>query len=328
MADSDPRLDRLRGLAGSKQAEDVCAALRAVWDGGRQPARILFRRQFARLDSPIRGPVSDRKLPSRRARPPSTRLILPRGVAQSLYLTLVFVAQCERGPTEPAFVGRPLSDSSPSPAMSPWTDLVMVPADRRVGTASSHLVETNRLRQLEEAVKKLASDDFRLVALPHGGDRRDRLRDFTPLLESGRLGAASRVPYTVPMPGDVVFSVPSRFFLNGWHGLLSPSELAMLFAVWASSPSDSAGSSRVFLEGDTRIRRYGLSPAAYATQAFLEELDVLDVVVPPGRRSDGTFIGQKKGESPLLNSFMVKEDGFKKAAMSVVLPAWKGWSKK
>jgi hypothetical protein len=328
MTDTDPRGERLAELAASKQAADVCSALKGVWKAGRRPERIVFRRQFARLDAPVRGPVSDRKLPARPARPPSTRLIYPKGVAQSFYLTMLFVAQCERGPGQVARVGRPLSATpSSAPDVSPWSDLVMVPAERQPGS-TSHLVETNRLRQLEAAVKALAADEVRLVALPHGGEARGKLRDFTPLMESGYLGRASRVPYAVPQQGDAVFSVPASFFLNGWPGVLSPSELAMLFAVWASSPDDSASKSRVFLEGDTRIRHYGLSPAAYASQRFLQELDVLHVDVPSGRRSDGTFVGHKKGDSPLLNSFTVMESGFSKPALSVVMPSWKVWKGK
>jgi hypothetical protein len=70
-----------------------------------------------------------------------------------------------------------------------------------------------------------------------------------------------------------------------------------------------AGSSPVWLQGEARIRRYGLPPAADGTQSLLQDLDVLDVHVPDGRREDGTFVGRHKGESPLLNSFTVREAG-------------------
>jgi hypothetical protein len=60
----------------------------------------------------------------------------------------------------------------------------------------------------------------------------------------------------------------------------------------------------------------------------LQELDVLHVDVPSGRRSDGTFVGHKKGDSPLLNSFTVMESGFSKPALSVVMPSWKVWKGK
>jgi len=318
---SDPRLSRLRMLVADKQAEDVCAALKTTWANGQAPARILFRRPFARLDNHVRGPVSDRKLPPRAKRPPSTRLIYPRGVAQPLYLTMIFVAQCERRPGQTASTGRPMTDRNPTQHSSlPWSDLVMVPAGRRSGK-SYHRVEENRVRQLEEALKLLASDEIRLVDLPHRGEARGMLRDFVPLVESGLLGRASRPAYTVPTADDEVFSVPANFFLNGWHSALTPSELAMLFAIWASSPHDAASTSYVWLEGETRIRRFGLSPAAYGTQAFLSDLDVLDVRVPNERRPDGTFVGKKNGDSPLLNSFMIREAGFDKPAVPLVMAA-------
>jgi hypothetical protein len=320
----DPRMERLRGLEGGKQAADVCTALKRVWDEGLRPPRVLVRRQYARLDIPVSGPVSDRKLPARPSRPPSTRLIYPRGVAQDFYLTMLFVTQCERGPGQRVASGRPLSIPSPTATgLRPWTDLVMVPAERRAGTSTHHSVEINRLRQLEAAVRKLAADDVRLVDLPHSGDPRGRLKGFVPLVESGLLGYASRTPYSVPGASDEVFSVPASFFMNGWHSALTASEVAMLFAVWAASPNDAASASHMWLEGEARIRRYGLSPAAYGTQAFLQDLDVLHVDVPDGRREDGTFVGLKKGESPLLNSFMVLETGFDKPAVPVVMATLK-----
>lgn len=317
-------MKRLRSLVGKKQADDVCAELRKVWDTGHSPERVLFRRGYARHDAPIAGPVSDRQVPPRHQRPPSTRLIFPRGVTQAFYLTMLFVAQCKRRPGQKALVGRPIAEPDPAnPDVAPWTDLVMVPAERRPGTTSAHLVEENRVRQLEAAAKKLATNDIRLLDLPHGNELRGPLRDFVPLLEIGRLGHASRTPYTVPLPTEHVFSVPAAFFLNGWHSALTPSEVAMLFTVWASSPHDTASTSPVWLEGETRIRRYGLSPGAYGTQAFLQDLGVLQVTMPEGRRQDGTFIGKKAGESPLLNSFMVLETGFNKQAVPTVMATLK-----
>ena len=119
-------------------------------------------------------------------------------------------------------------------------------------------------------------------------------------------------------------TVPAPFFLNGWHHVLNPSETAMLFAVWASSPSDEAGTSRVWLTGESRIERYGLGPDAYGTQTLLSEFGVLDIDVPSGRRPDGTFIGHKKGESPLLNGFRIMEDGFDKPALPIVMATLQG----
>lgn len=319
-ASEDPRLRRLRALLGDKQSIDVCAALQTVWSSGHQPGRILFRRQYARLDSPVTGLVSDRKLPPRNVRPPSTRIITPRGVGQPFFLTMLFVAQCERRPGQAARIGRPLTDPNPTQDRDrPWSDLIMVPATRRGGTTSYHRVEENRVRQLRDALKLLASDDCRLVDLPRRGAARGMLNEFVPLVESGLLGRASRPRYTVPTAADQVFSVPASFFLNGWHSALTMSEVAMLFAVWSSSPSDSANSSHLWLEGETRIRRYCLSPAAYGTQTFLSDLGILDVRVPDGRRPDGTFIGHKAGESPLLNSFMILESGFEKPAVPLVM---------
>jgi hypothetical protein len=90
----DPRIVRLKALTKDRQPADVCALLTKIWQAGLKPDRITFRRQYARREKPAPGPFSDRKLPPRTLRPPSTRLIYPRGVAKSLYLTMLFVAQC------------------------------------------------------------------------------------------------------------------------------------------------------------------------------------------------------------------------------------------
>ena len=80
---SAPRMEKLRALAAGKQSVDVANALREIWTAGRPPVRVRFRRQFARHDAPLKAAFSDRKLPPRPLRPPSTRLVLPRGVARS-----------------------------------------------------------------------------------------------------------------------------------------------------------------------------------------------------------------------------------------------------
>jgi hypothetical protein len=318
-----PRMSRLRALSGDRQAEDVPKALRKVWSQGLCPQRVLFRRQFARLDTPASSAYSDRKLPPPQERPPSTRLIKPRGVAQSLYLTVLFVAQCEREGGQLATTDRRLTDPTPRPHLMPWADLLMIPAGHRIGGKGHQRADDNRVRQLHEGLRLLASNEMRLVDLPRASASRDKLEGFVPLIETGVLERASRPHYRIPAPTGQLFSVPANFFINGWHSALSTSEVAMLFALWAASPNDSAGSSRVWLEGETRIRRYGLSPAAYSSQALLQAFGVLAVHVPNERRPDGTFVGMKKGDSPLLNSFTVNESGFDKPAVPTVMATLK-----
>jgi hypothetical protein len=129
-----PRMKRLRALTADKQAIDVPAALKHLWSQGSRPPRTLFRRQFARLDRPASGTFSDRALPPPHKRPPSTRLIRPRGVAQAFFLTMLFVAQCERQAGQVVGTDRRLTDPNPDPDLPPWADLVMVPAEHTPGT--------------------------------------------------------------------------------------------------------------------------------------------------------------------------------------------------
>lgn len=322
---SPARMAKLRELSATRQVDDVSKQLAQIRADGRSPDRIAFRRPYARLDIPTLGPYSDLALPPPELRPPNTRLLLPRGVAQAAYLTVLFVTQCDRAPGQAAVAGRPLSDpGATATSIRPWTDLIVVPAATRPGTQTSHRVETNRIRGIESAIRKLSEPDVRLVELPNRATKVEAVRAFMPLAETGLLGYPSRTAYTVPSAGEPVFTVPASYFTNGWHNVLTPSENAMLFAVWASSPSDEAGKSKVWLSGDTRIERYGLGPDAYGTQTLLSEFGVLDIDYPPGRRADGTFIGQKKGESPLLNGFRVAEDGFAKPALPIVMATIKG----
>lgn len=320
-----PRIARLKAMTKDRQPADVSTQLTKIWEAGHRPERIRFRRPYARREQPAPGPFSDRKVPPRKLRPPSTRLILPRGVAQSMYLTMMFVAQCEATPGKAPPAGRPIADPRAPEHRRPWTDLVVVPAEHRPG-ATSRLIEMNRVRQLETAVKKLADNDVRLVHLPFGDEARGKLKEFEILAETGYLGRASRMAYTVPKSEEQTFSVPASFFLQGWLAALTPSEVGMLFAIWAASPADTAATSPVWLEGDIRIRHYGLSPDAYGSQSLLEELGLLKVTVPPGRRPDGTFVGHKKGESPLLNSFQINEPGLTKDAVPWVMATLKNRS--
>jgi hypothetical protein len=321
------RLDHLRQLTAKHQARDVTAALRAEWSEGRKPERIYLRRSFARLDKPIMGAFSDRKLPPRKMRPPATRLIAPRGVTLQTFLTVLFVAQCGLAPgkhyrTRRRVVPRPKDDSG----RRPWPDLIAAAADHRPGPDSYLSSEDNRLRQIKSALNRLASDDIRLVEFPNANALSAKYEGFRLLEESGRLDRASRVRYTVPEDGEDVLGIPSTFFTNGWHLALTNSEIALLLALWSERGVATAWQSGVLvrLDGETRIRRYCLSPDAYASHKYLDSFGILEVVPDPNRRADGTYEDYSDGLTPIPHAFRIKEEGFDREGIGIVMATLKG----
>lgn len=78
--------------------------------------------------------------------------------------------------------------------------------------------------------------------------------------------------------------------------------------------------------GATRIRRYGLSPAAYTTHKYLEAFEVLEVVPAVDRREDRTCDEYGEGVTPRPHRFRVHEEGFNKEAVSLIMATLTGMS--
>lgn len=325
------REGRLRSLTADHQLDDVLGALGAEHAEGRHPTRIFIRPEFAQLARPITGPVSDRKLPPLRQRPPSTRLISPSGTTQALYLTVLFIAQCQRGPGQKPDTTRPVvPHHTVDSARRSWADLLAVPATEGSGAGTSkHGVEDNRRRQLARALRRLAGDDMRLVTLPNAARGSRKEEGFVPQMEAGVLDVASRRPYVVPTAEDRVFSLPSGFFTNGWHLALTPSEIAMLMVLWVRISQRSAATAQVSVSGDSRLRRYALSPAAYGAHRLLQRFGLLAVEYPEGRDpTDGTFSNYStkydEDSPPPLHKFTLIEAGFEKPGVSTVMATLRG----
>ncbi len=323
------RVERLRGLQSLGLHTKVTDALQAEWQGARQPKRIRIRRGYARRQEPLEGPYSDRKLPPRDLRPPATRLLSANGSALEMHLTCLFVAQATTAPGKaPGRTRLVLPRSSDNSGLTPWADLVAAPATLRktTGRLTWVTVEDNRVRQLAGTLGRLASGEVGLLDFPRATEVKGRFEHFRMLDETGRLDRASKVAYVVPTVGEDLFALPVEFFTRGWHIALSDSEIAMLLALSACRceitpwPSDGV----VAIDGASRIRRYGLSPDAYATHKLLEKFGVLEVLPAEGRREDGTFDKFGAGNEPIPHRLRVIEDGFKKEAVSTVMATLKG----
>lgn len=165
---------------------------------------------------------------------------------------------------------------------------------------------------------------MQLVSLPNAVARVGRFDGLRLLLESGPQGA-SEIAYKVPVAGEACFSLPSTFFLNGWHSVLTNSEVALLLCLLAHRGQRAPwGDEVVAIDGETRVHTFGLGPDAYATHRELAAFGLIEVVVDEGRREDGTYVGFSEAEQPKLHRLRVVEAGFEKRADAVVPATLKG----
>ena len=305
------RLDRL--LDESGLADRVRAGLEQEWTEGRGPERIRIRRAFATLRRPLPSGFSDRTLPPRHQRPPATRLIAPGGIALQTALTLLFVAQCTTPAGRRPDVTRPVVPR-PDDHRRAWLDLLAAPADKQPAAGRSYTtVRDNRQRQVVSALDRLSGPRVRLVELPSGRRRAGRFDGFRLLDEGGDLGRVDPVLYQVPGPAADTFSLPTTFFLRGWHFLLSDAELALLLVLYSRSTGAPTPDEAIVLTGETRIRHHGLSPDAYATWRHLAAFGLVTVDENPRRRGDGTYeeYGQNGSDGqPLPHRLHLHDDAF------------------
>jgi hypothetical protein len=93
---------------------------------------------------------------------------------------------------------------------------------------------------------------------------------------------------------------------------LTNSEIALLLALWSEPDVATAWQSGVLvrLDGETRIRRYCLSPDAYASHKYLDSFGILEAVPDPNRRADVTYEDYSDGLTPIPHAFRINEEAF------------------
>lgn len=256
---NERRLRRLTEMNRSKAVTAASTALRDVWTAGRSPADIVLRTKGFLTPS------------SAEDRPPLTRLVLPRGIAQRFYLLAIFEAHCR------LHVGDPWVNQRPLSGVGSWSDFVAIDGAYD-GRSDSYMPDTKqvrtdghlRLRQVKAALNTLEElgSDQALVTVPRAknGGRR-RYGEFSLMKETGRGAHQTPDAYTVPMNAWNVetFTVPSDFFLNGWVQVLSPSEVATWLILRAHSQwaVDQHAESGVYLYGKRREEGFGLRRDAW-----------------------------------------------------------------
>lgn len=274
------RLERLRKRAAAiRTARD---ALQVLSEAGDHPA-IRLRREFVRLKDPRPerdanpaldpqraaanpGDLARARRSERRTRPPMTRLAGHAGWTVPLHLSAIFEATCAGGAGRaPQDRERHLVTGRPGPWTDPWSTLLGDPDRQR-----------NRRVRLTRALAEL--DRQGLVAL---GPRRahDRYGAFRLLSDDDE-----KVGYTVPGDSVAAMSVPPQFFLQGWHLVLEPREIAVWLMLrdlkWR------LGRRTDWIGVPNRVRRgyYGVTDEIYEAHYELTEFGLIEPSRDPGRK--------------------------------------------
>ncbi|MFJ9847735.1 hypothetical protein ACIRYZ_46445 [Kitasatospora sp. NPDC101155] len=266
-----------------------------LWVDGGRPSVIRVRQRYYRLMRSVPVKEERRPLPVEE-RPVAARMILPKGVALRLHLTMLFAAQCQAGIDQR---WRDLFPIEPNPNGFSWASLVAANATANPGILNADDA-TNKVRQLKEALKKLES--LHLVALPRPSER-DAIDKILLLDESGASTKAAPIPYRVPALEEPCIELPSEFFTRGWVHALTTSEIAALL-MWFDlrtfrSMDSSSGHPVSFVPGSVRQGWYGLGRETYETHKPLAAFELMDVVRPEKRHYDGKWQGFNIDKSDL-----------------------------
>jgi hypothetical protein len=256
------------------------------------------------------------------SRPPMTKLLHRKTNALTLFLTAIYIAQLESGPGE-TFVNIHRNHTIYRGA-KPWATLAGLHLDRKTDSRNRRVRITRALEEL------------RKVELVEVGParKRGRFEGFSVNCEDGTLK-----PYTPP-GANVPFLVhlPASFFLNCWHIVLEPNELALLLAVIDLTQRTNSrlryggGQLSVALPRSVRWKYYGISGEAYASVHELAEFGLVEFHDEMPGRSRGKFKPLSQGDDaevlgvsqyPEPYRFVYERDGmvFNRDAYQVVTGA-------
>jgi hypothetical protein len=249
---------------------------------------INFRRPFVRLNVPrMVGPdaVDEPRELSNAAqarertrevatRPPLARLLHRQSKALSLYLTAVYVAHLETAPGS-AFYNNRKNSRGTEEGLAGWTQLggMITPQDSRSQRA-----------RIRRALDELVAAGLVSIGPP---SKHYRYEGWNLRADDG-----TGSDYVVPGERDATgLSLPASFFLHGWHLVLTPGEIAMLFAItqmnrlFGGITEPGANRYWLALPQSVRRRRYGLSGEIYLNAQQLLEFGLVEFKDPmPTRR--------------------------------------------
>ena len=287
------RLARLKAMRTS--VGDADAKLQELIDARvGDSGDLRIRHGFIRRDSaPLTADTTSRRGTERHERPPSTRILSPRGLALSLELTLLMEAQMRTAPGHLATGNeRPIKAENDKDG---WTNYIATDAQKADEGQVYKSVRDKKVRHLQSALVRLAAEN--LIHLPVDERGQRNYGGFTLLRDDARARGDNDV-YKVPENSDEYFTVPLSLFTNGWIHVLEDSELVVLLI--AARMRGAHGETPQPLRSGPRKLNYGLTKDSYeAAHRVLDYLSILDVIADWSRSVDGRVDGYKeKGAQP------------------------------
>jgi hypothetical protein len=220
------------------------------------------------------------------SRPPMTKLLHRRTNALTLYLTAIYIAQLEseRGET---FTNIHRNHTIYKGA-KPWATLAGLHPDRKADSRNRRVRITRALEEL------------RRIELVEVGParKRGRFEGFSLNCEDGTLRRYAPPGINLPF----LVNLPASFFLNCWHIVLEPNEIALLLAIIDLTQRTNArlhyGKKQlsVALPRSVRWKCYGISGEVYASVHELAEFGLIEFHDAMPGRSRGKFKPLSQGD--------------------------------
>lgn len=294
------RLESLRDSDAYTRGITALGRIHGAEKHSLQPQTVALRPKFVRTSDPA-------------LRPNSSLLIKPRGLSQQLFLTALFEAQSRLPPGRRWSNAREYSYDPDGHTL--WLDLLTVDVDASQKTVQNRSETTNRLRQLDGAVRSL--DKARLLGIATNAGRR-KMSDFTLYSELGAGDLATPRIYSVPQPAGQLL-IPSEFWLNGWGLVLQPSEVAawLMFRELARTYPAVHETTGIYIYGEDREDIFNLSRDAYEAHMRLEDYGLLTCLTTISVVPGGIILGARDRYEP--HRFQLDDDGLKQDALSTVL---------
>ncbi|GLB69167.1 hypothetical protein AHIS1636_36100 [Arthrobacter mangrovi] len=300
------RLGRLTGSYG----ESVKRATRTIHTfHGKGPllARgFRLRHEFIYRGEAPAGDFSDRRVPPRHLRPPSTEISSSRGSTLRLYLTALAIAQMTKtAGGHPQWL--PVVGNTGRPG---WTDLVATDAVRAGNGLTTLEAKDKRARSVRASFKSL--ERANLIRFARSEGKRGDFENYDLLDERGSSGEQQL--YKVPGLKEPLTTLPSGFVLNSWIHVLEDSELALLLMI--ACGIGSLPGPFVSIPAETRLLHYGIGRDPYSRARKTLELFGLLNVEEVKRHRDGKTEG---GENHFLHKFQLRREGFDEEALPTVI---------
>ena len=220
------------------------------------------------------------------SRPPLTRLVHRATNALAVYLTAVYVGHLEAKPGH-AVINSRHNTRTTEGARKSWSLLAGLTAPRDIRTRRARM-----RRALDELVTA------QLVNIQPPGARY-RYEKWVLLRDDG-----SESQYVVPSEREAAgIRLPATFFLNGWHLVLAPGEIAMLLAIIDRARvvgvGGQGGEQRwTALPQSVRRDLYGLSGEVYLHAQQLHEFGLIDLHDPMINRRRGKIFPTRLPPQP------------------------------